>query len=189
MNADDDVAALAASARLFGRLLVRELDPATLRGLQQTEVREALGAVGVEVPDAADADELAHAWLACFLHPDDGPPPVQSLVRDGKYDGDPAAAVRALAKAAGLELAAGARNAPPDHIGCILLLWAELATTRPELVARITDQHLDWAVPVLHATASRRDLPFYPQLAAATIHLLRGLRAFPLACNPPDNEP
>ncbi len=173
----DEIVPLVASARLFGRLLVRELDVDTLGELARPGLRRALADVGVDVPGPERLDDLAHEWLACFLHPEHTAPPVHSLFRDGGYSGDAAVAVREIARAAGLELAPGARNAPPDHIGCVLLLWAELAGRRPDLAALLAEQHMSWAERALQPTASRgRDFPFYGPVAGAAVALLRELR-------------
>lgn len=170
---------LAQAARLFGRLLVRELDPATLDELRQTEVRDALAAVGVTVPEPEQLDQLAHEWLASLLHPAHASPPVHSLFRDGNYNGDPAVAVRRIAQAAGLEPALGARNAPVDHIGCILLLWGELATTRSELADLLAAEHLQWAERALLWLADSDSPPscFYRSVARATRELIGQLRS------------
>lgn len=91
----------------------------------------------------------------------------------GQYDGAAAVAVRAIAKAAALESAPGARGAAPDHIGCILILWAELVHERPDLAERLRREHLSWAPRALAATA--RDNEFCGSVAAATIELVQRL--------------
>lgn len=164
---------LAPAARLFGRLLVREIDAATLAELRQPEIAAVLAAVGVEVPADAELPSLANEWLERFLHPRGASPPVHSLFRDGHYNGDAAVAIGEIARAAGLELAVGARNAPPDHIGCILLLWAELAEARPELAALLAEHHLTWSERPLLSTAARGG--FYGAVAHATVALVREL--------------
>lgn len=168
-------AGFALAARLFGRLLVRELDAATLAELAAPEVAGALAALGVPLPGAADLDELAADYHALWLEPRRTSPPVHSLFRDGHYNGEPARAVRAIAAAAGLELAAGARGAEPDQLGCILLLWAELIGPHPELAARLADDHLAWAERALQTAAADRG--FYGAVARAAIALIDQLRA------------
>lgn len=170
---------MATAARMFGRLLVRELDPATLRELEQPAVRAALAELHIVVPSEADLDVLAHEWLRCFLHPPQASPPVHSLFRDGNYSGDAAVAVRRIAAAAGLEPAAGARNAPPDHIGSILLLWADLTDRRPDLARLLEREHMQWAerallrvLPPPEADSSG----FYEAVARATVSLVRQIR-------------
>lgn len=165
---------LAAAARLFGRLLVRELDAATLRELQQSDIREALGSLAIELPAEDQVRELGNRYFDLFLHPEGSLPPVQSLWRDGQYDGDPAVGMRKIADAANLELATGARSAAPDHLGCILLLWAELCDDRPELAELLTTHHMAWADLALQHAA--KDDGFYGAIARATIALVHELR-------------
>lgn len=165
---------LAAAARLFGRLLVRELDAATLQELQGGDIAEALDSLGIELPDAEQIGTLGNRYFDLFLHPQGALPPVQSLWSDGKYDGDPAVGIRKIAAAANLELATGARSAPPDQLGCILLLWAELHEIRPELAELLTTHHMAWCdLALAHAT---RDDGFYGAIARATVSLVRELR-------------
>ena len=166
---------LTAAARLFGRLLVRELDAATLAELQAKEVAAALASLGIELPSEHQIDELGNRYFELFLHPAGTLPPVQSLWRDGQYGGDHTVGVRKIAEAANRELASGARNAAPDHLGCILLLWAELDDERPELAALLTDHHMAWAELALqHAV---QDPGFYGAVARATVALVKELRA------------
>ena len=80
---------------------------------------------------------------------------MQSLWRNGQYDGDPAAGVRRIAEAANLELTERARGAAPDHLGCVLLLWAELHEARPEFARLLVEHHLPWA-ELVSATHARR---------------------------------
>ncbi|HEX5050504.1 MAG TPA: molecular chaperone TorD family protein [Planctomycetota bacterium] len=165
-------AELVPAARLFGRLLVRELDAPTIAELHGAGVAAALREVGVE-PPRATIDELAAAYAARFLHPARARPPVQSLWVTGHYDGDAAVAVRGIAKAAGRELAEGARGAAPDHLGCILLLWSELVHERPELAERLRRDHLTWAPAALAAVVGTAD--FYGLVASAAARLVQRL--------------
>ncbi|MCB9876832.1 MAG: molecular chaperone TorD family protein [Planctomycetes bacterium] len=168
------LADLTAAARLFGRLLLRELDAETVRELQHPEVTAALRALGVEPPAEQDLPALAADYFACLLQPEGAPPPVHSLWRDGRYHGEPAIAVQRIARAGGLELSAIARNAAPDHLGCILLLWAELAESHAELARLLVEQHLAWAAPAL-APAVRAG-GFYGAVGGAALQLIDVLR-------------
>jgi TorA maturation chaperone TorD len=164
---------LAAAARLFGRLLVKELDAATLTELRAPDIQAALTALGIELPSDEQRAELGNRYFDLFLHPEGALPPVQSLWRDGQYDGNHAVGVRKIADAANRELATGARSAAPDHLGCILLLWAELQTERPELAKLLTTHHFAWAELALqHATI---DEGFYGAVSRATVSLVREL--------------
>ena len=165
---------LTSAARLFGRLLVRELDPATLEELRAPDIQAALASLGVQLPSADQLPELANRYFDLFLHPEGALPPVQSLWRDGQYDGNHAVGVRKIAEAANLEIANGARSAAPDHIGCILLLWAEVDGERPELASLLTAHHMAWAELALqHAVP---DEGFYGAIARATVALVREVR-------------
>lgn len=164
---------LVPAARLLGRLLVRELDADTVRELQHPAVAAALGEVGIPRPEGADLEALALEYFERFLHPAAGLPPVQSLWHGGQYDGEPAVAVRAIAAAAARELAPGARGAAPDHLGCILLLWAELVEARPELALRLQRDHLAWAIRALGPVQAAGG--FYGAVAAAAVALIGAL--------------
>lgn len=176
MSEDAAIDHRAAAARLFGRLLLRELDAETLEELRREDVRAALAELGIDAPDDAELSALSQRFFELFLHPDGALPPVQSLWHNGQYDGDAAASVRRVAEAANLVITDGARGAPPDHLGCVLLLWAELREQpRPELASLLAQRHLAWAELALrHALA---DDGFYGAVCRATLSLVRDLRA------------
>jgi TorA maturation chaperone TorD len=166
-----DPAALVPVARLFARLLLEELDSGTLQALREAGSAEALLALGVALPAERELQALASEYCATFLRPAEGLPPIQSLWSEGRYDGEAAASARAFAAAAGREPARGARGAPPDHLGCLLALWAELVEEDPQLAARLAQAHLAWAPAALAPLARRSG--FYGQLAGATGQLVR----------------
>jgi TorA maturation chaperone TorD len=170
----NETSALIAAARFFAGLLLRELDAdaiATLRG-----DADELARLRIPVPEVGDAERLAAEYFATFLHPTTGAPPVESLWVEGRYEGDGTAHVRALAAAGGLErVEAGARIAPEDHLGSLLLLWCELRETAPELAARVADEHLGFASRAL-ANAARGG-GFYGAVAAAVVDLVACVRS------------
>jgi TorA maturation chaperone TorD len=167
MGASVDAAelSLAPLARWFGAVLLRELTADDLEAMAAPEVASALAAVGVSVPAVADLPELGARWFDLFLQPKHCPPPVQSLWEEGHYDGAAMVAARTLATAAGLEPGDGARSAPPDHLGCLLCLWAELAEVAPDLLPQLANGHFGFVDAAL-ATA-RRDTGFYGEVARA----------------------
>jgi len=167
----EGIADLVPAARLFGRLLVRELDADDLSSLRQEEVAAALLDLGVTPPDPAAEPDLAAEYCALFLHPEGALPPVQSLWTEGRYDGDAAVRVRSIAAAAGLSPSPG--GAPPDHLGCILVLWAELVDAREDLATLLARDHLAWAATAL-APAVRRG-GFYGEVARAVVELTQVL--------------
>ena len=62
-----------------------------------------------------------------------------------------------------------ARNAPVDHLGCLLTLWAELHERDTKAAARFARQHLAW---VAHSAAPRAQGDgFYDQVQRATAAL------------------
>ncbi len=191
MSAPDEHDHLARAAQLFGRLLLRELDAPTLDELRQEPVREALAAVGVELPADDDLPALAQRYFALFLHPEGALPLVQSLWRHGQYDGDAATGVRRIADAANLTLSDAARGAAPDHLGCVLILWAELHKSRPELAALLVEHHLAWAEQALQHAAAQPG--FYGAVSAAARDLVGALTEQPRAPAPtsalPPSEP
>jgi TorA maturation chaperone TorD len=155
-------------------LLVKELDAATLTELRAPDIHSALTALGIELPSNQQLSALGNRYFDLFLHPVGSLPPVQSVWRDGQYDGNHAVGVRKIAEAANREIATGARSAAPDHLGCILLLWAELQTERPELAELLTTHHFAWAELALqHATL---DEGFYGAVSRATVALVRELQ-------------
>jgi TorA maturation chaperone TorD len=175
----DRPVALVPAARLLGRLLVRELDDATLVELTEPAIAAALADLGIHLPAASALPQLAADYFDLFVRPASGLPPVQSLWREGQYDGQAAIAVRAIAAAAGRELAEGARGAPPDHLGCILLLWAELCDERPELAVRLAQDHMAWGERALQAAAALTG--FHADVARVTVGLLREITGQPAA--------
>ena len=137
MTADlEEERALVALTRWVGETLLRELDGDALAALRAVPVAEALAAHGLELPAEAEEDawldERAADFHDLFLSPT-GAPLVQSLWQEGRYEGGAAGRVRQLAESLGLSLdAEAARGAAPDHLGCILLLWAEARGRAPE---------------------------------------------------------
>ncbi len=177
-----ELPALAASARLLGFLLQCELSPGVVRTL--AGVREALAELGMMLPEPTDEaalEELAAAYFAAFVDPERGPPPVQSVVSGGGYEGPPAAAIRALATQLGLDRdTAAARGAPPDHLGSELELWAEIAERMPAQAPAFAAAHLAWARPWLRRAAGEG---FYGRLCAATLGLVEAVCGDPAAQN------
>lgn len=181
---EEEIAALAHAARLFGDLLLFELDAGGLARLQAPELRAALEGLGVEVPtidvatpEAARAlEELAAAFYAALLAPTGGAPPIASLWLEGRYQGEAAARVADLAALAGIDFDGGAaRSAPIDHLGCILLLWAEASARAPDIADVLASDHLAWADRPLARIAAGEG--FYASLAAATRELIDTLAA------------
>ena len=167
---------LAAVARLFGRLLLRELDEPLRATLVEEPLAGALSACGLDVGrlHGADLDGLAAEYLERFVRPATGGPLVQSLWTQGTYEGDAAVAARKLAEAAALDFdKEAARGAPVDHLGSLLLLWATSLERQPEVARRIEEEHLAWAVAPLERLAGEDG--FYGSLAGAVANLVRSL--------------
>lgn len=169
---DDREEALRATARLFGQLFLFELDEETRAQLVAPEFAQALEQVGISVAPLEEPEpleQLAVEYFEAIVQPKLGGPPVQSLWGEGTYEGQSAVAVRKLAVAAGVEFDRGAaRGAPHDHLGCLLLLWAETKGTRPDVAERIEADHLDWARVPLSGLA-RSGKGFYPDLGRAAL--------------------
>ena len=110
--AGEEALALAGAARLFGDLLLVELDDARLEALGGRESAALLADLGVDIPTARGAaaiDELAAEYHAAFLRPDGGgAPPIASLWTEGRFEGDIARRTRELAESAALEFGAEA---------------------------------------------------------------------------------
>jgi TorA maturation chaperone TorD len=179
---------LAAVARLFGDLLLAELDTGRLRRLQDPAAREALGALGVSVPEVDPADEgaldeLAAEYHAAFLRPEGGgAPPIGSLWTEGRYEGALASRVRELARSAAVDFDRGAaRDAPVDHLGCMLHLWAATSERAPWVADELAAEHLGWADAPLARVVEGGG--FYGELAGALRGLLHELRATRLAAD------
>ena len=171
MNATDQASARA-TAQLIGRLLVNELDSKTRAALQQPDTAEALLAAGLDVSSIPPQDELDAQFLDTFLIPKQGGPLVQSLWAEGNYEGQSAVAIRKLAEAAGAEFnKSAARGAAHDHLGCILLLWAEVKESMPEIAQQIAAEHLEWSLEPLDRIS--KSTGFYPDLAGITAAFIR----------------
>lgn len=167
---------LVAVAGLLGRLLIREVDEDLAAYLLESDARDCLLALGLDVArlQRGNLEELAADYFEAVVNPQDHPPLVQSLCEDGRYESAAAAAVRQIAEAAGLELDRGlARGAPPDHLGVELLLWAELAERSPD-AREFVRRHLLWAREPLQAMAARGG--FYGGVAAVVARFI-GLAA------------
>ncbi|GIW79014.1 MAG: hypothetical protein KatS3mg105_0821 [Gemmatales bacterium] len=173
------LAAFIPVAELFGRLLLQEIDAQLLRELRHDEVSKALADVGLFLPDLPTAellDELAAEYCSCFLGPADPVPLIQSVWEGGSYESGPAAAIRQIATQTGIEFdREAARSAPADHLGCILLLWAELVESCSEHAGYLVQHHFAWARRPLQLVARRGG--FYGQLCAAVDDLLEHIKA------------
>ena len=168
-----------AVARLFGRLLLFEIDERMRSELTQPEVAAALLELGVDtdVLNGADLDALACEYLEIFVQPEEGGPLVQSLWTEGSYEGEAAVAIRKLAEVGAVEFDRdAARGASHDHLGSILWLWAELRLETPELAQHLVQQHLTWAGTPLRRIAEGEG--FYAKLADAVLRFLRDLHAW-----------
>lgn len=164
-----DAISLGAVARLFGELLLRELESDRAAELARDPLREVLEGVGLDLSSLEDfeSDRMSEEYFEAVLNPKDAPPLVQSLWEEGRYDGEAAASMRKIAEAAGVEFdPKAARGAPPDHLGCSLLLWAELAE-RSSSGSEFAERHLRWALPALESLQNRGG--FYGTLAAAIL--------------------
>ncbi|MCA8950791.1 MAG: molecular chaperone TorD family protein, partial [Planctomycetes bacterium] len=162
------------AARLFGRLLLAELDAATLDELRAPAIATALAEIGIELPAPEALDTVAAEYFEHVLHPRGQAPLVQSLWHGGSYEGEAAVAVRRVAAAAGVELGPGARGAPPDHAGCLLVLWAELRERNAVIANDFATVHLGW-LPA--AIARSRATGFYAAVLAAIGGLCADLTA------------
>lgn len=161
-----DATALAAVARELGDLLLVEVDGQRLARLQG--LRGALADVGVEVPGSeVDLDELAADYNEAFVRPTGGgAPPVASLWIEGRFEGRAAARMRELGESAALTLDRGAaRDAPIDHLGCILHLWAAGVTRAPWVARELGERWLTWVDAPLRRVEARGG--FYAGVAGA----------------------
>jgi TorA maturation chaperone TorD len=167
---------LRSTAKLFGWLLLRELDEPLLAHLREPTTREGLRSVGIEVPDESCSLEALHGeYYDCFLAAEGSTPIVQSLWEGGSYDGPARSRLQKLADASALEIDRDAvRGAPVDHLGCILQLWAQLIEEWPDRAALLARDHLEWARPPLRTISERNS--FYGELAAAVVDLLERIK-------------
>ncbi|MCB9915015.1 MAG: molecular chaperone TorD family protein [Planctomycetes bacterium] len=173
----DERQALRSSAELVGLLLLRELDAPLLARLRAEPVASALAEAGVALPapaeEAAWLEERAADYHDRFLGPRSAPL-VQSLWAEGRFEGEPAVRVRALARAAALEYdREAARGAPHDHLGALLLLWAAADERAPAVARVLAAEHLAWADAPLERLARTSGL--YAALAALARGLVREL--------------
>lgn len=159
-------------AALLARFLLHELDASTLAELMplQRELQD----LGITLPAAAELDATAHQYFLAFVAPAASKPPVQSLWTEGRFDGESTLQVRALAAAVGFEPGPGARGAPEDHLGCILLLWlAAVEDGQVDVAQRLLADHLSWSLPMCQHLAAQGG--FYGQVAVAVGGLVQEL--------------
>ncbi len=160
-------------ATLFGRLLIREVDEELLKELQAPEVSGALSEIGVTVPD--DAEALRVEYASNFLVGPEQVPLVQSIWEGGAYQSETIQSLKDLAEETGLEYdRENARAAPLDHLGSILLFWAEVANDSPEARQQLAERHLSWARPALIRLASPEG--FYVQVADVVLDLIEQIQ-------------
>ncbi len=176
-----EVAQLVGAAKLFGDLLLTELDPASLAALQEPESKAALTALGVEVPAESNPtesyfDELAAEYHAALLAPTGGgAPPVASLWIEGRFEGQTVSRLRTLAESAALDFGSeAARGAPVDHLGVLLHLWAACVERAPWVSNELAADHLAWAEAPLRQMAKRGG--FYGSVAGAISQLVAVLQ-------------
>lgn len=168
------------TVRLFGRLFLREVDAPLLQTLQQPDIVAGMKDLGVEIPADPDTatllEQLSTEYCDSFLIGPHQIPLVQSIHEHSTYEARSSQALRELAAEADLELDDDlARNVPVDHLGSILLLWAELVEDGwTEGHQHITEHHLNWAVPPLQQLSQRDG--FYPELAQATLLLVHEIQ-------------
>lgn len=166
-------------AAFVGRLLVREVEAADLDRMRAPELAGLLRDLGLALPAAGGEalwlESRAAEYHDLFLRPETGPL-VQSLWTQGRYEGDAAGAVRRLAAAAGVEFQrAAARGAAVDHLGSLLLLWAETVDRAPAVARRLAEEHLAWALGPLRGIEEQGG--FYGALARLAGALLEGIRS------------
>ncbi len=165
---------LVALANLLGNLLLLEVDAALLGQLREPAIAAALAEWGISLPTPDEEpvwiEDRAAEYHDLFLRPEAGPL-VQSLWTQGRYEGDAAVRVRALAEAAGAGFdARAARGAPVDHLGSLLLFWAACEGRVQPIADEIARQHLAWALPALKKLAGAPG--FYGSVALASEALL-----------------
>lgn len=164
------------TGRLLSHLYLHELTPNVVEELKSIGGLAALSDLGIHLPNADDEpafEELATEYFETLVNPKEFPPPIQSIVATGTYEGDAARSMREIAKAAGVtfdpKLAGGA---PVDHLGSQLSLWVEVAGRDQEAAAFLAKHHLGWAKPLLRHQKSER---FYGHLAQVTFDFLEVL--------------
>ena len=179
MKYESEQQALVATARLLGRLLLREVDGKLRDELLQPEITSPLKEFGFEVGvlrEKGSLDNLAVEYFEEMVHPQQGGPLVQSLWTTGTYESDSAVAVRKLAEAVGAVFdPQAARGAAQDHLGSLLLLWAETRIRLPEVADRLEQEHLAWALPALARLGERPG--FYGQLGRLVEKFVGGILA------------
>ena len=150
---------LRAAARVFGLLLLREVDDQLLEEFGSPELLQWFAQQGLPMPAPGDKkaqDALAAEYFEALINPKDATPPVHSLAIGGGYEGDPAAGIRRVAKELGAELSPEAsRGAPVDHLGSELMLWSEIAARSPHSAPAFAKEFLSWAPAWCHARAGK----------------------------------
>ncbi len=162
-------------AQLFGRLLVADLDIATLQALREPALEQALMELGITLPEDAQLENVAADYFALILQPTSGLALVQSLFEEGQYEGEAAASMRAIARDSGYEPTASADRSPSDHAGNILALWGACVIEDDEVARFIEERHLPWLRTALVDASGTQG--FYGDVARAVLALLDAIEA------------
>jgi TorA maturation chaperone TorD len=142
-----------------------------LTELSRGETRDALQELGIRVPAGAREDALAAEYFDCFVHPEAGAPPVASLWIDGDYGGSCRRDIERWAESVGFSFEPQSELAPvPDHLGSLLLLWAELYPRQPEQAAELAAHLQQWAPRALARPAQGKG--FYAEVSRGLIDYL-----------------
>lgn len=181
----EELAAMTHMAQLFGDLLLFEIDRQMAKQLTTGPVAQMMKELGLRLPpglanDNRARNELSADFHEAMLQPQTGEsglvgPLVQSLYTEGSYEGQAKRDVLALAEAANFTFDdERSRQMPPDHLGCLLLFWAEARPISAELGQALEQRHFPWALEPLARLEATGD-GFYPRLAGVVRRFLATL--------------
>ncbi|MFT7620130.1 MAG: TorA maturation chaperone TorD [Planctomycetota bacterium] len=173
-----EISQLREMGRLLSHLYLREVTAGFIEELDAIGANETLRDLGISLPDGRDAqsiERLATEYFETLVAPKDLPPPIQSIVIGGTYEGDAARSMREIAKAVGVTFDPKvAGGAPVDHLGSQLALWSDLMAENHEVATEFAVRHLVWAKPLLRHQAGES---FYGNLAQVTLKFIEVLEA------------
>lgn len=174
---------LARQAALLGQAFLTA-DPRRIEvsALEDGDAGDAAAALRDEILLAQGAPEAAEIeYTRLFLSPAGAPcPPWQSAYDpDGRLMGP--AHHSALEWYRRYGAAPALDTEPADHIGLLLLFYAQLAAIEEDdsTLERFREQHLDWSVAFLETMKAEARYPLHLALARATLALIKELTAKP----------
>lgn len=184
----ETIQAAAGIYRLLSRLWLNEIDQAFAAELNSDPLRSAFLNAGGDLPptDAAGVETLAHDYCQLFIGPRDHLPPVQSVWREGTFQGSPADSMQDYLDI----LKQDPADSIVDHLGIELqtmsVILDSLATeenqdnrqTLNRMATVFFREHLAWCRQLVEQVEAKANTDFYKSVARLTADFLAGESEF-----------